>query len=238
MKQIFTKLITLLIALIMSISLMAGDITDVSPNIIPISGGTLITITGTNLHDGYGDIEMVSLKGIIVASIDDAGDDGAGNDWIQVTSSSAVTGGVGDVVVTSRTLDPTTKVNGITYEMDYSGGSGTSFDPYKISNKANLLELCTTSADWNKHFKQTANIIFVDADFESTGDFYNGGAGFSPIGNATTKFTGSYNGEGHCIDGITVNRTGIAEQALFGYTSGATISFLGVTNVDITAGNY
>jgi len=46
----------------------------------------------------------------------------------------------------------------------YSGGSGTSGDPYQIANKADLKYLSENSGEWSKHFKQTANITFDAAE--------------------------------------------------------------------------
>ncbi len=42
----------------------------------------------------------------------------------------------------------------------YSGGSGTSGDPYQIANTDDLIELSNTSDDWGDYFIQTANIDF------------------------------------------------------------------------------
>ena len=120
----------------------------------------------------------------------------------------------------------------------YSGGTGVDTDnAYLIANKVDLLKLCTASGDWDAYFKQTADIVFLAADFESGGAFYNSGAGFSPIGNSTTSFEGSYDGDGHTIDGLYINRPSAFYSALFGYISGASIQNLGVTNVDIS-GEY
>ena len=40
----------------------------------------------------------------------------------------------------------------------YSGGSGTTNDPYQIANVADWQQLMTASDDWNKHFVMTADI--------------------------------------------------------------------------------
>lgn len=95
----------------------------------------------------------------------------------------------------------------------YSGGLGTSGAPYQIATLNDLQELSTTSADWavDIYFIQTANI---DAIATST---WNDGAGMAPIGNATTKFYGSYDGQGFTISELTINRPGIANIGMFGY---------------------
>ena len=111
-------------------------------------------------------------------------------------------------------------------------GSGTAVSPYQVSTLNNLLWISTTSSSWDKYFEQTTNI---DASGTST---WNGGAGFSPIGNSETKFTGSYDGKGFAIDGLTINRGSSDNIGQFGYTVGASIANLGVTNVNITGRSF
>jgi len=122
--------------------------------------------------------------------------------------------------------------------MAYSGGDGTSATPYQIATKTDLKYLSETTGDWTMHFIQTADIAFAAVDFESGGDFYDGGAGFSPIGNNSIRFSGSYNGDGHTIDGLYINRASADYIGLFGYTESSTIQNLGVTNVNITGKDY
>ena len=120
----------------------------------------------------------------------------------------------------------------------YSGGSGTEGAPYQITTTADLIELSNTSGDWDKYFTQTANIAFdateANVDWDNSGS--NGPAeGFSPIGNGTTQFTGNYNGGDYTIDNLYINRSSTNHIGLFGWTVGATINNIGVTNVDITS---
>jgi hypothetical protein len=116
--------------------------------------------------------------------------------------------------------------------MPYDGnGSGTLQDPYQIDSVEDLIYLSQTTGDWGKHFIQVADIDFgadetaVDWDNDGNPDGMNT-AGFSPIGNSTTPFTGSYDG-----DQGTSNTVG-----LFGETqlSGVGLSDLGLLSVDIT----
>jgi hypothetical protein len=111
-----------------------------------------------------------------------------------------------------------------------ASGDGTSGDPYQIATLNNLYWLTQTTSEWvsGKYFIQTANI---DATSTNTWD---GGAGFSPIGNSTTTFAGSYNGQNNTISGLYINRSSTDYIGLFGHADGATIENLGVINVDIT----
>lgn len=117
---------------------------------------------------------------------------------------------------------------------NYSGGSGTSGDPYQISNKADLKYLSEHSREWSKYFIQTASITFVDTDFQSGGGFYNNGDGFIPIGNSSTYFTGSYDGDGFTIDNLYINRSATDYIGLFGYLNNADIDGVNLNDVDIT----
>lgn len=124
----------------------------------------------------------------------------------------------------------------------YSGGSGTEGAPYQIATTDDLIELSNTSGDWSAHFIQTANITFnedetqVDWDGDETlehGASGDDSYGFSPIGNNTTYFTGSYDGDDHTISNLYVNRPSTNFIGLFGWITGATIQNLGMVDVNI-----
>ena len=112
-----------------------------------------------------------------------------------------------------------------------SFGDGSSGSPYQISTLNHLYWITQNSSEWDKVYIQTANIdAFSTSSWDSN-------EGFSPIGNSTTNFTGSYDGDGYTINGLTIARSTTHRIGLFGKTDGATIQDLGVTNVNIT-GNY
>ena len=81
-----------------------------------------------------------------------------------------------------------------------------------------------------------ANDIDASATNGATGDLWYGGS-FSPIGNTATKFTGSFDGQGHTIDGLTIDRAAQDNIGLFGYTSNATLQNVTLADADIT-GHY
>jgi filamentous hemagglutinin family protein len=59
-------------------------------------------------------------------------------------------------------------------------------------------------------------------------------AGFAPIGTFTTPFTGTFDGLGHVISNLNINRTTTSGVGLFGYGGkGATIRNLGLTGDSI-----
>ncbi|HEY4370221.1 MAG TPA: GLUG motif-containing protein [Steroidobacteraceae bacterium] len=75
----------------------------------------------------------------------------------------------------------------------------------------------------------------IDASATSA---WNAGAGFAPIGTNVAQFSGSFDGLGHTISGLTINLPGTDNIGMIGYTnSSARISNVGMVNVDITGRN-
>ena len=112
-------------------------------------------------------------------------------------------------------------------------GSGTVGDPYQVGSLSNLAWIQDAANDtaWNSYYVQTANI---DASSDST---WNSGAGFSPIGTYPgAYFGGTYDGGGHTITGLYISQGSNDYIGLFGYTQGATISNLGLLNLNIIGG--
>ncbi len=106
-------------------------------------------------------------------------------------------------------------------------GDGSELTPYKIENLEHLRWLSENDDDWDMHFIQTADI-----DATETAS-WNEGAGFSPIGNNSEKFKGSYNGDYHKIENLTINRSETLYIGLFGYADAATIKNIILENINI-----
>ena len=101
----------------------------------------------------------------------------------------------------------------------FDGGAGTLVSPYQVSTAAQLDDVRN---NLSSYFIQTADIDLIT---------YATGIGWVPIGNATTKFTGSYDGGGHKIKHLFINHGGTTDgdySALFGYINAATIKNIGV----------
>ena len=63
---------------------------------------------------------------------------------------------------------------------------------------------------------------------------WNSGAGFVPIGNSSNPFTGTFDGGGHKITGLYINRPSTDYVGLFGtIASGSEIKDVGLEDVDI-----
>ena len=64
---------------------------------------------------------------------------------------------------------------------------------------------------------------------------WNTNAGFVPIGNSTANFTGSFDGLGHTISSLTINRSATDNVGLFGVTGvGSVIQNVGLVNASVT----
>ena len=95
----------------------------------------------------------------------------------------------------------------------YSGGDGSISNPYLISNLNDLKYLSENKKDWNKNFKQTADIDLSDSKS------WNSGNGFIPIGNPVNYFYGTYDGGLKKIINLNINNNILVNAGLFGYIS-------------------
>ncbi|MEQ8582628.1 MAG: Ig-like domain-containing protein [Marinoscillum sp.] len=125
----------------------------------------------------------------------------------------------------------------ITMTGPFSGGTGTSQDPYQIENKTDLKNLSDHSSFWSSHFIQTADITFEVTDFGADGSFYYDGQGFSPIGRVNHAFDGSYDGDGHVIYGLTITRADQNNIGMFGYIAGS-VSNIGLSDLSVTGKEF
>ncbi|MFZ0033558.1 MAG: GLUG motif-containing protein, partial [Sedimentisphaerales bacterium] len=121
---------------------------------------------------------------------------------------------------------------------DYSGGSGTSGEPYKIATVADLLAMAANTADYDANFVLMADINLINAGVFTT-------AVIAPDTNNTnydfdgTAFTGVFDGNNHTISNLTINTGGAQNDflGLFGEIySGGEIKNLRLKNVNITGG--
>ena len=63
--------------------------------------------------------------------------------------------------------------------------------------------------------------------------------GWAPIGGSSNPYRSTFNGNGHTITGLYINRPNTGEVGLFGYAgAGARIRNVGLEEVEVTASNY
>ena len=90
----------------------------------------------------------------------------------------------------------------------------------------------------------------VDSNDDTNGDgqvaaddtpYWNGGAGWQPIGTGFDRFQGTFEGNGHTIRHLFINRPAADHVGLFGligYFGSGTIRAVGVIDVDVTGNNF
>ncbi len=114
-------------------------------------------------------------------------------------------------------------------------GSGTSQAPYLVSEIGHLVWMGdTAAASSGKYYSLT-----TDIDASATAGWNDAGTdtdvleGFKPIGTLpnlnTSSFRGIFDGNGHTISGLIINRPGVNYVGLFGYVdSGGQVRNLGL----------
>lgn len=123
---------------------------------------------------------------------------------------------------------------------DFSGGTGTEFNPYRIDTVDDLVALAAKVESDNAkygaaHYKQTSDIDLASVE------------NFGMIGKSTDKpFKGTYDGNGKKISNLVINQTEAAAKvdidkphaAFFAFTTDAAISNLTFENPVITNAAY
>jgi hypothetical protein len=79
------------------------------------------------------------------------------------------------------------------YDTPYSGGSGSSDDPFLISTAQNLIDIGNRPEDYDKHFLLTNDIDLIGYSFSS-----------SVIPSDTTSFSGTFDGDGHVVSNLQI----------------------------------
>ena len=102
----------------------------------------------------------------------------------------------------------------------FAAGSGTEADPYLVSTEQQLNNVRN---NLTAYYKQTADIVLTGA--------------WTPIGDLTTSFTGSYDGNRYMVNGLSITGATTNDNGLFGVIgSGGTVKNLGVSGNISAAG--
>ena len=100
----------------------------------------------------------------------------------------------------------------------FSGpGSGTAEDPYLVSTIGQLDEVRNALG---AHYRLVADIDAMVATGNAAGEFWNGGAGWLPIGSQTYPLRGTFDGNGHEISDLYLVRTLTAPDSSYTPTAG------------------
>ncbi len=118
-------------------------------------------------------------------------------------------------------------------------GSGNENDPYLISSREALNELASKVNNGttyiNEYFKVTADINYTGAPMS----YDDGNSNYVAIGDKDHLFRGNFDGDGHTIRGIRINKNA-NYQGLFGYMGAAVVKnvVLADTRITIGSSNY
>ena len=106
----------------------------------------------------------------------------------------------------------------------FCGGEGTETDPYLICTADQLNNVRDYMSDY---FKLNNDIDLDEAP-------YNEGEGWEPIGDNADRFSGSFDGNGHKISGLFINRPNTDYVGLFGYVESGEVKNVGLENISVT----
>ncbi len=220
-------------------------ITSVKGRVGPVQGNQLIVVYGTGFSshtdNGVGQDTEVLISGRVCTNVSILSEQAL----TCITPQAGASGGVevrlrtqvnhpaslGNIVNSEDAL-----ANGYTYSLtpilcedigswnaDFAAGTGESIaDPYIICNETHLASV-RQGSESGKYYKLGKNIDLANISFD-------------PLGDATKKFSGHFDGDGHIILNWTYNNSAQHNVGFLGHVAGDFQVFnLGLVNVDITA---
>lgn len=105
------------------------------------------------------------------------------------------------------------------------------------SNIVNAHQLQLMALNLEASYTLGTNIDM--AELTRGSGMWNNSKGFAPVGNATTPFAGTFDGFGHTISNLAINRPATDYVGLFGYAgSGASIQNVGLVGGSVNGQNY
>ena len=107
---------------------------------------------------------------------------------------------------------------------DFAGGSGTDTDPYIVASAAQLALVAE---------KVNGGGVWTSAHYKLDRDIDFGNMEWTPIGNGTYTFGGTFNGDGHVIRNLYISELTTKYVGLFGSVLGGTIENVGIENMTV-----
>jgi predicted small secreted protein len=121
--------------------------------------------------------------------------------------------------------------DGETIAEDFAGGSGSEATPYIIRTGAQLAYFAEqVNSDETNEYKDKYFTLARDLDLD--------GREWTAIGTYYRRFKGNFDGKGHVISRLSIDKSGTDYQGLFGALEGAEIRNLGLEGVAITGQSY
>lgn len=207
----------LLFSILLTLILFSGCSTDSGPiyytlttTVIPAESGTISPSTGE-----YNDGTTVELKAT------------ANDQWVFDKWEGDLSGNVNPTTVTIQG-DTEITAHFIAVDDVFEGGNGTESHPFQVSTLDQLQAV--------KEYPASFFLQVNDIDAGET-EQWNDGKGFVPIGDIRRRFSGTYDGAGYEISGLTIDRPFEEFVGLFGYVEEGRIEHVQLVNIDIT-GSY
>ena len=227
-----------------TIAASGGDITGVQLSSDLGRSNVVITTVARGTADGNGDIHVNDSVGWAANTLTLNAERNINVDAIMTASGTAgLAMNYGGYSASNPTAAVGSGVNmalsgsGFTGRVDFTG-SGNSLkingDNYTIitqlGSAGGSTGLQGISGNLSGKYALGANI-----DASATAN-WNSALGFAPIGNSSAQFAGIFDGLGHTINGLIVNRPSQDNVGLFGYAKNATLRNVGMVGGHIVGG--
>ena len=192
----------------------------------------IVTVTGTpTLHTDWGDLSYFFGSGSNVLTFKGVIDADYGENLVVRTLSGTITDLAGNALAT-----PLSVYKEFSCTVDYPwAGSGTEAYPYVITttNQLGYLAARVNAAYGDDDFAGKYFVLAADLDYGGTSDWdgypdNTSGNNFTPVGCFGRSFKGHFDGQGHTVSGIRLDKHGADEDerssvGLFGFVSGGSV---------------
>ena len=132
------------------------------------------------------------------------------------------------------------QLNAVRYDLDGDGlVDGATWMPYYDAFPMGAPEMGCPS-DGCTGYELTADLDFDtddDGDVDSDDDYWNAGAGWEPIGEADDPFAADFEGNGHTVANLFIDRDTEDGVGLFGASNRSSMRDIGLVGVDVTGGD-
>ena len=152
-------------------------------------------------------------------------------------------------------VDSLAKLNAVRWDLDGNGASANAGYATAFPNPETGMGCPVTDHDGDSNTPDqptcTGYELTADLDFDTHGDddavtaadtYYNGGVGWQPIGSdssASTRYNAVFDGDGHTISNLFINRSSTNDVGLFGSSSATSaIRNVGLESANVTANSY
>ena len=134
-------------------------------------------------------------------------------------------------------VDSLAQLDALRYDLNGDGlVDGATWMPYYTAYPMGALGMGCPS-EGCKGYELTKDLDFDtddDGDVDSDDDYWNGGDGWAPIGDADAPFTADFMGNRHTVSNLFIDRHNEDEVGLFGTVDSSRISGVNLAGADVT----